>query len=196
MRGEFLVAEGHAAEHGKAVADKRDDERHEHERGGDIAQKCNAAVHCREQKACHDADCRVRERDGVLLPMCADCHVEQEHHIEKCVDERRGDCRSERDGQHDERRAQDRRHIKKLRLPACRVQQLPRGCACDGGSQNRCRIRRQEHKDDDQKRHADSGDEKSLFHLRPPNRRSRVRYDAIALSSSASSKSGQSMSVK
>ena len=99
------MAEGHAAEHGKAVANKRDHKRHEHERRGDIAQQADAAVHRREQEACHDADRHVRKRNGNFLPMRADGHVKQEHHIEKRVDERRRDRRSEHDGQHDERRA-------------------------------------------------------------------------------------------
>ena len=167
------MAEGHAAEHGKAVANKRDDKRHEHERRGDIAQQADAAVHRREQEACHDADCHVRKRDGRFPSVCADSHTKQEHHIEKRVDQRRRDRRSEHDGQHDERRAQNRRHIEKLRLPARRMQQFPRGCARDGRRQD-CRCdRRQEHENYNEKRHADGGNEKSLFHLRPPNRRSR-----------------------
>ena len=48
VRRELLVAERHAAEHGKAVTDERHDERHQHERRADIAQQRNAAVHCRE----------------------------------------------------------------------------------------------------------------------------------------------------
>ena len=53
------------------------------------------------------------------------------------------------------------------------LQQLIGGCARDGRRQD-CRCdRRQEHENYNEKRHADGGNEKSLFHLRPPNRRSR-----------------------
>ena len=73
VRRELLMAEGHTAQHREAVANKRDDERHQDERGRDIAQQRNAAVHRREQKPADDADRDGGKRQRRFLPVRHDC---------------------------------------------------------------------------------------------------------------------------
>ena len=181
VRGKFLMAEGHAAQHRKAVANKRDDERHQDERGRDIAQQRNAAVHRREQKPADDADRDGGKRQRRFLPVRHDCDEKQrcdEHicarEIQPVTDRRppavhRDVCHGQDSHQH-RQRVDERRD-----MLTRRVQQLPRGGSRDRRGQDPRGDRRQDDEHHDQQRHADGGHEQSLFHFRPPNRRSRVR---------------------